>query len=189
MACEFDWHIIVLSWYAHRPIRGRCAISALHFLARKITRCVSHIYRFDSRTVCEICFVSLGQKITRCVSHISTDSMTMCDICFVSLGQKNHKRCSEHKLRDFRTPYLTMTNEHTWVLPIGRLCINDSNYFFKVSQSGVLTYARWCSLSRGSEIAQFMLATLITRCVSHIDRFYSISIVATKKLRDFAPMT
>ena len=42
--------------------------------------------------------ISLGQKITRCASHIDRfDSMAMCDICFVFLGQKNHKMRVAHR--------------------------------------------------------------------------------------------
>ena len=70
--------------------------------------------------------------------------------------------------------------------------------FCKVDHLGVLTYARWSSLSRGSEIAQFMLATLfdsgtmcdvcvvtllghkITKRASHIDRFDSGSVCELK---------
>ncbi len=81
-------------------------------------------------------------------------------------------QCSEHKLRDFRTPYLKMTNEHTWVLPIALLCKSNLNHFCKVAQSGVLSYARWSSLSRGfwnrAIYARYMETHAMTwrRCVA-----------------------
>ena len=78
-------------WHRPIRFASRCAISALYLLARKITTC-SIAHRLASRIGrCAIAgFVSLGQKNHNMHHRTSTDSIrqSMCDICFVSLGQK-----------------------------------------------------------------------------------------------------
>ena len=95
----------------------------------KITRCISHISP-DSVRLVDVRYsvlYFLARKITRCISHISPDAVRMVDVRYsvlYFLAGKNHRMyiaqpsathpppCIEHKLRDCRTPYLTMTNEH-----------------------------------------------------------------------------
>jgi len=94
----------------------------------------------SSRSMCDdACWFS-GQENTKPdIAHRLVNRVARCAMMHVVICMP----CSEHKLRDFRTPYWTITNAHTWVLPIGRLWRSDSNYFCKVAQLVVLTYERW----------------------------------------------
>ena len=75
----------------------------LYLLARKIN--MHHRTSTDSirQSMCDICFVSLGQKITCIIAHRPIRFATRCAISgFVSLGQKNHnmhRRTSTDSIR------------------------------------------------------------------------------------------
>ena len=75
-----------------RPIRVRCAISVLYLLAKKITRCVSHIDRFDSSATCDVGFVNIGHKKSQ---DESTDSIrARCAISVLYLlARKSQDSC------------------------------------------------------------------------------------------------
>ena len=92
---------------AHRPIRflGDVRYLFLYILARKSKDASSHIDRFDSWVLCDVCFLHLGQKITRCIiahrpirftsrcaiSVLYSIYQSMCDICFCTSWPENHE--------------------------------------------------------------------------------------------------